>query len=324
MYVGATALFSICVLSQAASAGRYDFTVLKALPGRGHTVPLAINDRNEVVGTSEAGLQASGFFLKDGKYTLVPESQLLTAINDEGVAAGVPSTGTSADYVTYDSRTGTATNHTVVGKKNVYALQSSGLNKRGDLAGALIRGNRGQVQEAAIFYRSKANVIPSYYSAFAINDSGEALLAGLQGFAYYKNHKITPLLPPGAKSVYADFLSNDGAVGGTIVDQSNMEHGFLLTNSAYTLYDYPGERGTTVAGVGSAGQVVGSFVEPNGRHQVFVFSAGQYYKINLPGSTEVDIRHANATGSFVGYFYIGKKIRSFIAICRKSQQPCTE
>src|SRR5512132_1974576 len=68
--------------------------------------------------------------------------------------------------------------------------------------------------------------------------------------------------PLGTLSSTAFGINARGEVVGTFVDQSFVQHGFLLSKGEFTVIDFPGAQGTIARGIGPSGEIVGNYWLP--------------------------------------------------------------
>jgi len=120
-----------------ACAASFTFTTLNA--GEGVTAyPGAVNSHDQVAGTVfEPYFQKSGFVWSNGNLTLVKGTSYLEAINDNGIAVGAASHGSTA-YASYDMGTGKLTDVPVSicsGKGRGSACFALGINDVGEVVG---------------------------------------------------------------------------------------------------------------------------------------------------------------------------------------------
>ena len=77
-----------------------------------------------------------------------------------------------------------------------------------------------------------------------------------------QEREYTTIAPPGARSSTAFGINARGDVVGSFVDQSFVQHGFLLSNGDFTVIDFPGARATIARGISPDGEIVGSYTLP--------------------------------------------------------------
>lgn len=77
-----------------------------------------------------------------------------------------------------------------------------------------------------------------------------------------QEREYTTIAPQGARSSTAFGINAQGDVVGTFVDQSFVQHGFLLRKGEFTVIDFPEAQGTIARGIGPSGEIVGSYWLP--------------------------------------------------------------
>lgn len=77
-----------------------------------------------------------------------------------------------------------------------------------------------------------------------------------------QEREYTTIAPPGARSSTAFGINARGDVVGSFVDQSFVQHGFLMSNGDFTVIDFPGARATIARGISPDGEIVGSYSLP--------------------------------------------------------------
>src|SRR6187549_3481598 len=77
-----------------------------------------------------------------------------------------------------------------------------------------------------------------------------------------QDRDYSTIAPPGARSSTAFGINARGDVVGTFVDQSFVQHGFLLSKGEFTVIDFPGARGTIARGISPDGEIVGTYSLP--------------------------------------------------------------
>ena len=77
-----------------------------------------------------------------------------------------------------------------------------------------------------------------------------------------QEREYSTITPPGARSSTAFGINSRGDVVGSFVDQSFVQHGFLLSNGDFTVIDFPGARATIARGISPDGEIVGNYSLP--------------------------------------------------------------
>jgi probable HAF family extracellular repeat protein len=89
-----------------------------------------------------------------------------------------------------------------------------------------------------------------------------ALMLTLVAPVRAQEREYTTIAPQGARSSTAFGINARGDVVGTFVDQSFVQHGFLLSKGEFTVIDFPEAQGTIARGIGPSGEIVGSYWLP--------------------------------------------------------------
>ncbi len=123
-----------------------------------------------------------------------------------------------------------------------------------------------------------------------------------------------PGAPGGAQ---ATGINNSGEVCGFFIDQSNVNHGWLLNAGVFLQLDYPGSTFTQALGLNNRGQVVGAYMDQQGLTHGFVYtvSSGQFTSEDDPngvGSTIVN--GINDNGVLVGFYGTAPINSGFVAM----------
>src|SRR5713226_9976449 len=109
--------------------------------------------------------------------------------------------------------------------------------------------------------------------------------------------------PPGSTNTYAFGINPAGAITGTYVDASNVDHGFLrAADGTITNFDPPGSTYTSPSSINPAGAITGYYF--GNRVHVFLRAAdGTITTFDPPGSTITYVLSINPAGAITGYFY---------------------
>lgn len=83
-----------------------------------------------------------------------------------------------------------------------------------------------------------------------------------------QDREYSTIAPSGARSSTAFGINARGEVVGTFVDQSFVQHGFLLSKGEFTVIDFPGAQGTIARGIGPSGEIVGNYWLPGDNPQL--------------------------------------------------------
>lgn len=95
-----------------------------------------------------------------------------------------------------------------------------------------------------------------------------ALVLALGASVRAQDREYVTVAPHGARASTAFGINARGDVVGTYVDQSFVQHGFLLSNGEFTVIDFPGAQGTIARGIGPSGEIVGNYWLPGDNPQL--------------------------------------------------------
>jgi probable HAF family extracellular repeat protein len=118
---------------------------------------------------------------------------------------------------------------------------------------------------------------------------------------------LSPIDPPANcfAASSATGVNNKGQIAGWYFCSEPFGwHGFLSHDmgDTFTIFDYPGTLGTTIAnGINAKGQVVGNYNDSLGTHG-FVYDNGQFKAIDVPGARQTVANGINKQGVVVGYY----------------------
>lgn len=145
----------------------------------------------------------------------------------------------------------------------------------------------------------------------AVNDRGEAVGSFTDpdtdighSFVRRPSGKITvlPDAAPGAVVTEATAINNRGTIVGFYVDADGQRHGFILSKSIYTTYDYPGAVRTILTGINDHGQIVGLWIDAAGQRHGFLLDDGIITPIEVPGAGQTSPKGINNRGQVVGFY----------------------
>lgn len=114
----------------------------------------------------------------------------------------------------------------------------------------------------------------------------------------------TIAVPPGTQFSTAWGINAQGDVVGTFVDQSSVQHGFLLRHGEFTVIDFPGARSTITRGINLFGEIVGSYQlpgDPAVASRGFMRDRyGNFFHVKFPGSIWEIAQRILPDGTIVG------------------------
>jgi hypothetical protein len=321
-------LASFVLFPASAVAGTYTYTTLDP-PGQTSSRAYGINDKDQAVGTSNAGT----FVWSKGVFTMVPtiggSTTTPQAINAKGILAGVytPSGASNNAEFTFKAATGKLTTPKLSAKDN-FVVQ--GINVAGTVVGYTARSKTAPsflINGRKVTWLTAPGTY-SYAEARAINDAG-TVAGDYHGTDHHFHGYIeqggayTSFDAPGAANTYTTFITNDGVVGGYWFTAGGSESGYMINGGTATSFRYPGSLGSNIAGIDADGVVAGSYADSD-FGQAFVWIAGTYYNINVPGATDTNIIGINSKGSLAGSYRDNIGLHAYIAQCPSGQSPCTQ
>jgi uncharacterized membrane protein len=225
------------------------------------TFPTGINNRGEIVGSSDRGAARSYHgFLRDrrGRYRRidVPGARGTAAarINDLGQIVGYysdtgdnPNAATDSRGFLLDGR-GRFERIDVPGAKSTQAL---GINNLGEIAGGYLDAD-----------------------------------GAAHGFLRGRDGEITTIDVPDAQVTVVLDVNDSGQTAGIYLDAAGTLHGFRRERSgAVTTIDAPGAVQTRVRGINNAGQIAIDTVDAQLVHHSFLLDRGRFTEIKLRGAT---------------------------------------
>jgi len=111
--------------------------------------------------------------------------------------------------------------------------------------------------------------------------------------------------PLGTRSATAFGINAGGDVVGSFVDQSLVQHGFLLSkNGEFTVIDFPGARATQARGINPRGDIVGNYSSPgdppNAARGFLLTKDGEFVNVRFPGHSWEIPQRILPDGTIVG------------------------
>jgi hypothetical protein len=157
--------------------------------------------------------------------------------------------------------------------------------------------------------------------AQGIDDAGNVVGAYIptnatwaNGFERYADGTLSdPIIAPGGDvfQTVPTAINNTGTIAGNYSDSTGT-HGFLLTNGAYTVFDYPVVYWTTINGINDVGDFVGYYVRNDGSGGAFVSIAGNVVPITIPRSTFISPSDINNVGDIIGWYNTAQTEAGFV------------
>lgn len=124
-----------------------------------------------------------------------------------------------------------------------------------------------------------------------------------------QEREFSTIAPAGARSSTAFGINARGDVVGTFVDQSLVQHGFLLSkNGEFTVIDFPGARGTVARGISPDGDIIGNYSLPGdssvlGSRGFLLTKKGEFGNVHYPGHTWETLHRILPDGTILGCYH---------------------
>jgi len=123
-----------------------------------------------------------------------------------------------------------------------------------------------------------------------------------------QDREYSTIDPPGARTSTAFGINARGDVVGTFVDQSFVQHGFLLSKGEFTVIDFPGARGTIARGISPDGEIVGTYSLPGdssvlGSRGFLLTKKGEFGNVHYPGHTWEVAQRILPDGTILGCYH---------------------
>jgi uncharacterized membrane protein len=110
--------------------------------------------------------------------------------------------------------------------------------------------------------------------------------------------------PAGTRSATAFGINARGDVVGSFVDQSLVQHGFLLSKGDFTVIDFPGAQATQARGINPRGDIVGNYSSlgdpPNAARGFLLTKDGEFVNVPFPGHSWEIPQRILPDGTIVG------------------------
>lgn len=327
--IAAIGLFAgACALAPDARAGgAFTYTTID-VPGSLTTVPLAVNNSDQVVGyyvkPATRG-RPQPFIWQGGAFTLLGGSfadGILQGVNNAGIAVGGGRYGAFVADAT--SGSGRVLLHS--DQEFLVAVNSSNVAVGVGSSAALIRAQG---------VRSKVHGLDVL---LGIDDAGVSFGylrrgTGLDWFTY-AGGQLTPVpFPAGSLSGDVASIAPDGAlVGNLLTGSPGVRQGFVDTASSFEVIAFRNAPTTytTAVAMDRTGGLFGEYSLSESSRQLlraFVRRNGIDHPLDPPpGARQVQISAVSGDGSFVGSYSTPDRaallLHGFIATCTADQRPC--
>jgi hypothetical protein len=121
--------------------------------------------------------------------------------------------------------------------------------------------------------------------------------------AFEFNHgRITTISISGAVSVQAQGINDAGQVVGDYLDETGLQHGFLLTGAKLTRLDVAGHQTPVAWSINNAGLISIYAVNANQFVDSFITNGKRYQKVNVPGAAQSMVHGIDRFGDRVYTF----------------------
>jgi len=114
-------------------------------------------------------------------------------------------------------------------------------------------------------------------------------------------YKPTFIEFPGASFTTVTGINNRGDATGFYND-TNGQHGFVLTGKRFSTLDFPGSQATDPYKINDLGMIVGAFQDGAGLVHGFSYAKGTWTQIDYPASSDTEAYGANSAGDIVGIY----------------------
>ncbi len=122
-----------------------------------------------------------------------------------------------------------------------------------------------------------------------------------------QEREYTTIAPLGARSSTALGINARGDVVGTFVDQSLVQHGFVLSKDEFTVIDFPGARSTIARGINPRGDIVGSYQLPGdpalATRGFLLTKKGVFVNVRYPGHSWEIAQRILPDGTILGCYH---------------------
>ena len=160
-----------------------------------------------------------------------------------------------------------------------------------------------------------------------INDQGDIVGSHDQGditgagFLYRAGRFIDlPDVPQAPQQNYPAGINNSGVIAGNYLDSFDQSrfgfsHGYVLQDSQYTTFDFPGAFYTSVNAINDHGQVVGFYILPDGTEAGFIFDirSNGFRSFSCPDAQPTDADAINNRGQVGGICITPDGAQGFVA-----------
>jgi hypothetical protein len=162
-------------------------------------------------------------------------------------------------------------------------------------------------------YPTMNNSKPPVNQLLGINDTGTAVgfytdgAGNAHGYAYNINTRRFKLVTvPGATSLTATAINNEGAVAGFFTNAKGTVDAFAKQHSGHiSTIAVPGAAMTQAFGLTDSGEVVGTYTTGTGTAAVshgFTWQNGKLRTVNFPKASATTVNGVNDEGDIVGFY----------------------
>ena len=252
-----------------------------------------------------------------------PTFNQLLGINDIGRIAGYYGSGASPKHpnrgYTISAYTGGVIwlpeNYPGSAQTQVTALNDFGkqvgfwVDPAGNNAGFWVQRGQGQTPQYHTVMDPLAAGQTKVTQLLGMNNQGTAV--GFYNDAAGNSHafryvlatgRYIPITVPGATSVQATGINDQGTVVGTASFANRPTVSFVLSGTTMTVVAVPGASATSAFGINDKGQVVGTYTTGKAQHG-FVWHAGRAVTVDAPGGAgTTTVNGINNLGDLVGFY----------------------
>lgn len=262
---------TIAITVKVGIAGNGRYTLIDLGPRTGGSAAKAVNNRGQVLFTSE--LWDNG--------TRTPLEWQANAFNDNGMIVGEVSIagafgkGKTLATVMTDRQSPTIQLPTLGGLNG----SATGVNNAGQVVGWASTFTSIDIDNHAGFVwqnGSLSGLGPG--EATAINNAGQILIS--DSLRQLDGSVISLGVLPGSTSSRGIALNDTGQVTGVSFENDGTPHGFLWAGGTLTALGTLGGRSSSPRSINAAGLIVGNSALPDGRSHAFLYRSGQIQDLN--------------------------------------------
>jgi hypothetical protein len=183
------------------------------------------------------------------------------------------------------------------------AVFGTALSTDDTVGGSLVPANQSGVVSFELSDEGNLRILPRVpagsTSFYGMNDRGDFTTSGIYNTAveqpyFFMNGTYFPIQYPGVTSYAASGITNDDTVVGTLLD---LQAGYTLRNGVFTLFYFPGAKGTHANCISSKGRFIGGdyFLGREDEHSYVRNSRGEFTTLEFHPPQTVNVGHGLET-----------------------------